>query len=94
MAFIQDLPLETLLSVLSYLNFWDITKLQRLSREWRELVQSNEEFIYHHLSWMHGMIPNIKTDLDVAMNSLAEPRPEDVSWKTFCKHSHNQHLLY
>jgi hypothetical protein len=85
MALLEKLPTETLLLVLSYLSLWDVSNLKLLSRGWRDLIECNEESLYYQLSSFHGLIPSTKFSPKDAIMSLPNPRPQEISWKSFCK---------
>ncbi|KAJ8076109.1 hypothetical protein PM082_022094 [Marasmius tenuissimus] len=85
---LNDLPVETALSVLAYLPIPSIHALQLVSKAIDQLVKTNESTIYRFAAVVHDFIPSSNVELD-QLQLFGVPvdvlRGMELSWREFCR---------
>lgn len=82
-----DLPPELILSVLVYLPLQSLHALRRLSREWHDWFDRNNEYIYQQAAFRHNFIPSAYTTLGDAVEHTKHllSRWAIENWRAFCE---------
>ncbi|KAJ7201353.1 hypothetical protein GGX14DRAFT_371259 [Mycena pura] len=79
------LPVDLIISILSYLPLSTLGSLASLSREWNKFIQLNDSVVFHNAANLHGFAPLAFVYADLE-NTLSRRALAGVSdWKSFCQ---------
>jgi hypothetical protein len=83
---LDQLPVDVILHVISYLPLKTLAVLSSLSKSWARLMRSNESSIYHYASVRYGFASSIDASLEDTKSASCIGCNVD-GWKPWCKRS-------
>jgi hypothetical protein len=80
------LPPELILKILSYLPIPSLSSFQLISRRHREIVCSNESYLYRNAALLHHFIPSRETTLADVKNIIPRRLERRLDgWRSYCE---------